>query len=291
MNRVLALPLFVCVLLIAGGSRAATADLSFANKVADQLRQAIPGYNLTVVDDLTIKAGKSSQPAEQPMQINLDRVADYCARTPDGCDRMVSDFVAKMALVIKEQDFTPAASKLRAVVRPASYLAQMTTLLATKGDELISAPFAGDVAMMCYFDQPTAMRPALKSDLAKIGLTRDRALQLCLDNTRSGLPRLPSAPQGPSTTKTGSFNYLQGDPYESSYLLLHDEWTPLAEKLGGHLLVAAPDADLIVFGADAGATSLDALSTFARQAYAKAERPISAKVFRWTPSGWEVAVP
>jgi uncharacterized protein YtpQ (UPF0354 family) len=287
MHRSLVSSLLLCTLLVAGCDRSTVADRSFADKVADQLRGQLPGYQVTVVDKLTLKVSGPSKSSELPMQINLDRVADYCERVPDGCDSMISGFISKSVEMVKEIDLKPNVSDLRAVLRPTDYLGQLNELMAKKGDVVVSAPFAGDIAMICYFDQPTSMSATLKSDLPKIGLSQDRALQVCLDNMRTNLPRLADAPQVSAASKNGGFNYLEGDPYESTYLLLHDEWAPLAMKLGGHLLVAAPDADLIVFGQDAGKVSSDALSLLAKEAFRKAERPISQEVFRWTPSGWE----
>jgi uncharacterized protein YtpQ (UPF0354 family) len=291
MHRVLLLSLFIPVLLFVGGLRTATTEPSFADRVAGQLRGALPGYDVTVVDQLTIKVRKSSEPEDQSTQVNLDRVADYCARTSAGCADMISDFLSKIVELVKAHELTPSAAMLRAVVRPATYPVQLTRSLAKKDDELISAPFAGDLVMMCYFDMPAAMRPASRSDLVKIALSRERALDVCRDNTRAGLPRLPTAPPRHGTSETDAIGYLKGDPYESSYLLLHDDWAQLAEKFGGHLLVAAPDADVIFYSEDAGPASRDALSTLVKKAYGEAERPISTNVFRWTPSGWEVAAP
>ena len=89
----------------------------------------------------------------------------------------------------------------------------------------------------------------------------------------------------------GAIGFLNGDPYTSSYLVLHDDWAKLAVALGGRLLVAAPDADKVFFAEDKGPATRDALSTLAKKAYAEAERAISTNVFRWTPSGWDVVAP
>lgn len=281
--------LLAAVFLVCGASRAATANHSFADEVASQLVKALPGYHVMVVDPLTIKIGKTGQPEDQRFQINLDRIASYCARAPDDCADAVSEYVSNTVPTIKAQEPKPATAALRAVVRPAAYVADLANMEAKYGNQLVSAPFAGDLVMLCYFDEPTAMRPALTGDLAKIGLSPARALAICVQNTRTALPRLPTAPsrQGP----LGAIGDMEGDPYESSYLLLHDEWAPLAAKFGGHVLVAAPDADEVFFTGDADPAAVDVLSTLAKKAYGEAQRPISATVFRWTSGGWEVAAP
>jgi hypothetical protein len=290
MYRVLGLALFASALLFRGAWGADDAT-SLAQTVAKQLREALPGYQATVVDPLTIQLRKSSKPTDPSMQINLDRVASYCAGTPEGCHNEVSDFIAKMVPVVRAQDFAPEVTALRAVVRPADYLAQLAITMRGKGPELVSGPFAGDLVMMCYFDMPTAMRPAFTSDLARIALSKERALSVCIANMRAALPRLSTALQSSAGSGAAKTGYLKGDPYTSSYLLLHDDWQPLADRFGGHLLVAAPATDLILYGPDNGHVSSDAMFAQARDAYAHAERSISQNVFRWTRSGWEVAAP
>lgn len=80
--RALRLSLFVPVLLFGGGSRAATADPPFADRVAKEIHRALPDYAVTIVDRLTITVRKPSQPADDTMQVNVDRVADFCRRFP-----------------------------------------------------------------------------------------------------------------------------------------------------------------------------------------------------------------
>jgi hypothetical protein len=291
MYRALLLSLCLAILSFNGGSRAAVIDSTIVERVAERIRAALPGYDVKVVDPLTLSLHKHSRSADEGMQINVDRIADFCSRTPDGCAGEILDFVGKIVPVIKAHDVGPAIGALRAVVRPAGYVDQLTEMMKTNTDHPVSAPVAGDIVMLCYFDMPTAMRPARMSELPALGLSREQALEVCRHNSRAALPPLPTKPPGSSSNGTGEIGYLKGDPYDSSYLLLHDDWAPMAGKLGGHLLVAVPDADLILFAEDTGPASSEALSATAKKAYGEAERPISSRVYRWTQSGWEVAAP
>ena len=288
MNRAL----WALVLLLLGvATPAAAEDRAFADMVANEFRNALPGYVVTVADPLTLKLGKASQPGEQPLQVNLDRVVDFCGRAPAGCGQELSDFVAKIVGVIGAQDTKPSLAALRAVVRPATYVEQLTSGMKEKAGALVSAPLAGDVVMICYLDMPTAMAPVFEKDLAKIAISRDQALRTCRTNTRAGLPSLPHTPPSGGEPGAGTIGVLSGDPYESSYLILHDDWAPLARALGGRLLVAVPAADQILYTEDAGPAARDALSTLTLKAYGEADRAISKTVFRWTPTGWDVVTP
>ena len=269
---------------------AQTDPSTFAQTVAVKFRQALPGYEVTVVDDFTLKIGKNDQPIEQREQVNLDRIDDYCARAPDACSAQMEAFVSRTAALIATPVFVPTVAKLRAILRPVAYEAKIAQLAASEREELVSKPYAADLVMMCYFDAPTAIKPAFKSDLAKIGVDPARAFDICLGNTRAVLPKLPTTPPVASQD-TGAIGYLYNHAIDASYMLMHDDWKPLVIKMGGRLLVSAPDADLVMYAEDKGPFAVDALMQLTKQAYGRARRPISDKVFRWTSVGWEVAVP
>src|SRR5580704_2593474 len=95
MYRILWLAPFALALLFCGGSWGADSAIPLAQTVAKQLREALPGYQATIVDPLTIRLERSSKSAGEPMRINLDRVYLYCAQAPESCQNEVSDFVAK----------------------------------------------------------------------------------------------------------------------------------------------------------------------------------------------------
>jgi hypothetical protein len=284
--------LIVSAVLLMGSATGACSQPSFADKTAEKLRAALPGYQVTIVDDMTLRVGKPSAPPDQQMQVNLDRVADYCHRAPDDCQTMLSDYVAKTVDMVKSEDIQPSVASLRAVVRPAAYVAELGDLMRKRGQSPVSAPLVGDLAVLCYFDLPATMRPVGSTDLAKLGVPPQGALDRCRANTRAALPELTHLkPQPQPSGKKGAIMMLTGDPYESSYLALHDEWSTLAAAFGGRLLIAAPDADQVLVTQDQGPDSVKVLSTLAREGYQTAERPISRAVFRWTPTGWAVAAP
>lgn len=278
-------------LLICAAPAACSAP-SFADKAATGLRKSLPGYQVTVVDDLTLRVGKPSEPADKQMQVNLDRIADFCHRSPGDCQSVLSDYIARTVDMVKAKDVQPTLASLRAVVRPAIYADQIAQMMGAHGRKSISAPLVGDLVVICYIDMPTTMEPASEDQLAKLGVPPQSALDRCRSSTRAALPNLTQIkPARQPIGKKGAIIVLAGDSYESSYLALHDEWSSLAAAFGGHLLAAAPDADQVLVTPDQGPDSVRDLSTLARQGFGTAERPISQAVYRWTPAGWEVAAP
>jgi uncharacterized protein YtpQ (UPF0354 family) len=85
--------------------------------------------------------------------------------------------------------------------------------------------------------------------------------------------------------------YAAGDFYESSRMLLHDSWAEMAKKMNGHLVVAVPSRDFLIFGNGGGNGDRNVLSAFAHSVADQAPKPLSTTLFEWTPFGWRVVTP
>ena len=271
------------LLVLAAAAPVFGAGDEFANRVALGFRVSMPGYDVTVVDPLTLKISKDGK---ETVQINLDRIAKYCAAEPTDCDRVVADFIAKSRDMADVANLPTTGAQLRAVVRPQPYVAEMARLMAgaPKPTRPVSRPLAGDLVELCFFDMPTTMRPANAVELSALGLDAPAALALCEKNVAAQLsPIDPDAGE-----KIGDIGVIDGDVYVSSYVLLHDRWAALAGRYGGHLLVAIPSSNEILYAPDRGPDSVSALRSATHFAATHAERMISETVLRWTPAGWDV---
>jgi hypothetical protein len=263
-------------------------DASYARRGAAELQKTFPSLDVVVVDPLTLKLSLKGQ--EMSYQLNFDRIERFCSTaSPTDCDATLHDFVTKAGQMVVASNEAPDKDTLRAVVRPASYVETLKGVLAKSGqrDTFVTVPLASDLATLCYFDLPTTMRPVLHADIVPLGLTDEQALEVCKANVRKELPPLDNLRKPDSD----SFGELKGNPYESSYLALHDDWSNLAESMGWRLIVAAPDADIVLYAVDSDAKAEKNFAAIAADDYAKAERQISASVYRWTSTGWEVITP
>src|SRR5262249_9702200 len=93
------------------------------------------------------------------------------------------------------------------------------------------------------------------------------------------------------TLRPGAIGTLSGNPYEASRFLLPESWAALAKRWNGQLIVAIPGTDVVLYGRPQDGASIADMAMLARIAAAKANRPLSTTVYRWTGSGWEVAQP
>jgi hypothetical protein len=287
MGKCLGVVIFALLAALPGLAAAQSAGPSdLAERAAAALRQGLPGYDVTIVDPLTLKVGK---PGEEPGQVNLDRIAAFCADNKSDCEEVFSGYLVKLIQSVKEMDATPTAAALRVVVRRADFLA---VIREQTGGEPENEPVGmaiadGNLVMVCEFDLPNSTRVVMTSDLKELGLSFEQAIARCRDNTRAALPSLESQAKLLEGTP---FTYLDGDGYTSSHFLFHEEWDKLAKGLNGHLIAAVPSDNMILYGEETGA-SVDILSQLARKLSPAGERPISTQVFRWTAKGWEVAAP
>jgi hypothetical protein len=149
----------------------------------------------------------------------------------------------------------------------------------------IVQPIVGGLELVCRVGRPPNSRLLTDRDLPALGLTLDGAVALARANVIAGLrPMSAVAPPVPP----GQIGTISGDYAEASRLLAHDDWGSLSQAMGGHLLVAIPAADTVLYTKGGVPGALTTLAATARARMAGAQRPISDMVLRWTPEGWEV---
>jgi hypothetical protein len=257
---------------------------NLADHVAASLRRALPpNFEVIIVDPLTIKVGPHGVSA---FQLNLDRLNSVCAADPDHCGPVLEDFVSKAAQFVTTRLTAPSREQLRAVLRPVEFVDQIKQRL--DGHEPVAVPFVGGLAIVCYIDTPTVMGVATDSTIKSLGFTTtDEAIALCKRNVKAALPPLQSQLK---KIPDRSFGTLTDDPYQSSRLIFHDDWAPVAAEFGGHLIVAVPASDVVVYGKEQDEVADRAMATVAKKMFEQAHHPVSTKVFRWTPAGWAIAV-
>lgn len=145
-------------------------------------------------------------------------------------------------------------------------------------------PFVANLVEVVVLDFPTAIRPLDTADLKTLAVSSDEAFALGAANLRSSLKPFPELEE---RSEEQSLRYLNDNEYESSRLLLHQDWSGIAKRLDGELIVAAPAYDLVIYGRGGNRAAVNALRTLARDLARRAERPLSQSVFRWTQGGWQ----
>jgi hypothetical protein len=178
---------------------------------------------------------------------------------------------------------------LRLVLRSAAEITAAKQSSAT----ILAQPLVGDLwqalAIETDSNDSVAYRFATSSDLDQLRLTPDGAFALGQQNAAAALAPLVSVTHDLTSHQIG---VIQSKGDETSRVLDAKHWAPLAQQLDGHLLIAVPASDTVLYCEENGSQSVRTFAATARDAAAKAQHAVSPVLLRWTPTGWQsVAVP
>jgi hypothetical protein len=253
----------------------------FTNAVAQALNALAIPAPARVISPLTLTARNSTG---TDIQINLDRIYAACKADQQRCPDFISHLIAGAADALQARHVPPTPATLRAVVRPEAYL-RNNPQLAHVAIRVAHRELPEGLVALIYVDKARAMGTVSAGELVEMHLSKDGAYHLGLRNVAADLRPIDQAikllpPRGIGT--------LRDSPYESSRLLLHADWAKVSKQFGGHLIVAAPSAEELLYADGSSAEAIDALSALAHDRFAKAERGISPSVFEWQPERWVV---
>lgn len=274
-----------CLAGIALGAVSPAGAQTLRDDTIAAITAAQPTATVTVVDPLTIKV---KTPGGGDLQINFDRIEAFCAASPgEDCVAERERFIAGVAeLVTTKPDEKIVASQLRIVIRSDDYAKEVARVGTGKeiADPPLAMPFAEGLTLMLAADYPNTLKILDQSAVRDLGLDRDALLALATRQVLADLPRIPSAEE-----VEGKLRNVAGFDYGASILLQPDRWRPLALATGGRLFVAVPSDNDVLIGTVESGPDLRALEKLVAQSYAAAGRGISPHIYRWSPTGWEVA--
>lgn len=249
---------------------------AFTAFVAERIRAEIRDTPVVIKGPLTLSIG--------PLQANLDRIYAFCKTNTSGCAKEIETYVGGVVATTGNVKDPPTKAALRIVVRSTDYMRQALRELESAGT-IPTRPLAEGLVIVPVLDSPRTVRIFNDKDRAALGLTPDQVFAIAIANVRGSLKPLMSAAK---PAVPGQFGTLKGDYYATSRLALIDSWAPLAQAQGGVLIVAVPTPDLVLYSGEDSSAALDALRTLARNVVARAPKPLSAALLRWTPKGWQL---
>jgi len=249
---------------------------AFTAFVAERIRAEIRDTPVAIKGPLTLSIG--------PLQANLDRIYAFCKANTSACSKEIGTYVGGVKATTSSRSDPPTKAALRVVVRSADSMRQALREVDAPGAALMR-PLAEGLVIVSVLDSPRAVRMFNDKDRAALGLTQDQVFDIALANLRSSLKPLTTVAKA---VPSGQFGTLTGDYYQTSRLALIDSWAPLAQAQGGVLIVAAPSPDLVVYASEDSSAALDALRTLTKNLMARAPKPLSGSLLRWTPKGWQL---
>lgn len=259
-----------------------TNESAFTAHVAERIKKEIPAADVTVKAVRTIDVkiqGRS-------LTVSLDNLAADCASEPKECEHYVDRFVSVTQAASRADDAPFKKEDVRLVVRNSQYMREATAKQVPGSKRApIMERLIGDLWLVCVVDQPQHTMTLNLERAAAIGLSKDQAIALGKSNLKASLRSFASVTRDELTDGLG---LIDGDFFESSRWLLHDEWEPLSKKYNGNLMVALPANDMILYGNGSTPEKKAAFAALAERTFEKAQRPLSSKVFHWKEGGWEL---
>ena len=253
---------------------------AFVSYVAGRIAR-VSGTKVVPAERLSLNV--SATDGSPLLTANLDRVWSACQRVRERCAAFVDEYVASIASMIEERSRPPEKEALRIIIRPKSYLE--TAKSEDPAKALLVRPFVGDLAMTLVIDGARSIRSAQRQDLDRLKLSVDEAFEIAKQNLRTRELKPLDAVLKPITGR--AIGYLEESAYESSRLILHEDWKRYAGETGT-LIVAIPGTNFLIYGSGANPEATDALRAFALEVARKSQRPLSPLVFLWRPQGWEI---
>ncbi|MGY8704362.1 hypothetical protein RAD16_01290 [Bradyrhizobium sp. 18BD] len=249
---------------------------AFTAFVAERIRAEIRDTPVAIKGPLTLSIG--------PLQANLDRIYAFCKANASACSKEIGTYVSGIKATTSSRNDPPTKAALRVVVRSADSMRQALREVDARGPALMR-PLAEGLVIVPVLDSPRAVRVFNDKDRAALGLTSDQVFDIAIANLRSSVKPLTTVAK---PVPSGQFGTVTGDYYQTSRLALIDSWAPLAQAQSGVLIVAAPSPDLVVYASEDSSAALDALRTLAKNLIARAPKPLSGSLLRWTPKGWQL---
>jgi hypothetical protein len=214
-------------------------------------------------------------------RVALDRVWRLCQSDPPACDEAARDFLSKTVRTLSAPVEVPVRDQIVAVLRPRAYI---DAIGGPSSDLAIVEPFVEDLYVVYMVDLPDATRGVVSRDLEALKVTRADLPSLARANLAA---RLGSLRDALAAARAGDLMVVQtGNFFESSRLLLADDWASLAARLHKTVVVAVPGNDVVIVAVDPTVEMLVRLRDVVHRMHEASQRPVSERLLRWDSAGW-----
>jgi hypothetical protein len=254
---------------------------ALTQSAARMFRKASAKVAVEVLEPLSLKLDFQGTD-HHDLRVSLDRMWFVCQSDPPGCERAMNDFVAKVIHTVGVPEEPVARDGVVAMLRPRSWFESVGQAPDYEG--ALSDPLVGDIYAVYVVDLPKAVRSLTKADLDALGFTRAELASLARTNLTTRLGHLPDAVRN---AQAGDVVVLRtGSYFESSRVLLGDDWTALSSTKARTIVVSMPANDVMIVSMDPGPIQLDKLRELTQAAFEKAQVRVSRKIYRWNAGSW-----
>lgn len=253
--------------------------LRFTRRTANALQEEL--------NDTTIEIS-----VQKPLNIQTDPSSgvliyeDFiqCRKDSNACSAVIDRFVKGYAPILRSRIIFMRRESVRLAIREGEYIKRLQESLGQDVPSLQVEPLLGGLLLLAVMDRPPTPVPLDDRSLERLHLSHKQLFALGRENLQKKLAPFPSSAKAAAQ---GEIGVLNGSEFESSRLLLHSQWEPLANAQKGTLLIALPTNDTVLYISESTSAATDALRTAASRRLASAPNALSTIVLKWNSTGWE----
>lgn len=267
--------------LFGGKSEPPMDPVAFTEHVANRVRAAVPGMEVTVVGDLELAIRTGDDGNNRAFLNNAYQM--FLGESPKQRDALVGRFVQSFAEAAKGLE--RSADAIIPVIKDRGWLAETRESMRAMGSEgqqdHVHESLNDDLVVVYAIDTPSNIAYLNSDELDKLGVRREDLRTLAVRNLRGLLPGIEVQRGEKLSMVTADGNY------EASLLLFSDLWARESERMRGVPVAAVPARDLLLFADSADADAVAQLRDIAAKARAEATYGLTDRVFLLGESGWQ----
>lgn len=258
--------------------------VAFTERVADKVRAAIPGMEVTVVGDLELAIRTGDDGNNRAFLNNAYQL--FLDESPKHRDALVDRFVQSFAEAAKGLE--RSAEAIIPVIKDRGWIAETRESMRNLEQEdleesggHVHEALNDELIVVYAIDTPSNIAYLNPSELDGLGVRRDELRSLAIRNLRGLLPRI-------EVQRGDTLSMVMADGnYEASLLLFSDLWARESERMRGAPVAAVPARDLLLFADSADADAVTQLREVAARAHAEATYGLTDRIFLLGDSGWQ----
>lgn len=250
---------------------------NFTRVYLDSLRNSRPDMQFAINGVLEIEAVRDDVSAS----IFLDNAYREYLLHPQQAGEVISRYIASSSATLDAigNETTVNPSSVFPVIRSKDFYDNVAEL--SDEDVILFEPYNDDLVVLYVEDTETSMSYLSEASIeGKIG--RDTLYTFALANLKRELPEFEKHGEGAVYMLT-----LDGN-YEASLLLFDEIWKKDEFGVSGDIVVAVPNRDLLMVTDSRDAEGVRQMKELADKQYSEGNHSISANLYKWSGSRFEV---
>lgn len=271
----------------AGGTAVPGDEAGFMAYLVGEFSKAMPAAKFES-DGFTLRVTRG---AGRPLNFNQKGNFDVCQARGFRCGALVANYVSTM----RDWLTLPDTAQMRIVLHVMASCNVVASVGNSLGCRIVPpkeplAPFFrrafANLEELCFKKVPSGGEmPMTNADRRDLDMDIGTGVERCEQGMHAALAPLPQTLKAAPSAVIG----VIAEPYASSRAVFAQDWAPLAVQTGGHLVIAVPTRDTLLYMKGDGPTEVATLGARAMQDFQNSPIAVSSDVYRWNGDGWILA--